>query len=433
MRLAARFSGGRQYQLKDFYLTALAASRKVFSSARRSIEHEFDLPGDFRKSHLRIRVSTPRMPRGAVYAFADHVRDEAGETTDTVLATCTGGFAISHDLGDTWHSVRLPEFARYSIVNARMLPTGTMLLQAVDPDRLVPLPDEVIHLIVTETTGKVLHRTQLQGARWHGPRAIDASGSTLMYAEYARNSVQGSPVPRKASRVFRSRDSGCSWEVVREDAGIRHFHFLQARPDSPGEWWLTSGDDDFESRIWKSTDDGDTWVDQTQRFDATIEKDGLALSRRIFRLTDLTWDGPNIVWGCDDPLFGAYENVAGKRIKRPGSRIFRGDPASGRAPDILGVCGAELRNIVELADAYLVFAQASPFAEKYPPRVFLLPKNKGPLLYLFDVGQYAPKNAAFTRSVASRSVRNGTFFTYCPPMQAFASANQILKWEVEFG
>jgi hypothetical protein len=37
MRHGAMLSGGRQYQLKDFYLTALAAGRRLFSATTRSI------------------------------------------------------------------------------------------------------------------------------------------------------------------------------------------------------------------------------------------------------------------------------------------------------------------------------------------------------------------------------------------------------------
>src|SRR4051794_37153007 len=150
-----------------------------------------------------------------------------------------------------------------------------------------------------------------------------------MYAEYTRNGSRMGRIPYKPSRVFRSRDFGQSWQLIREEPSIRHFHFLQVRPGSPGEWWLTSGDQDFESRIWKSVDDGDTWVDQTAKFGARVNLGTLRASRRLFRLTDLVWDGDDIIWGCDDPLFGAAEHANGKLTLLPGSRAFRGQSRYG--------------------------------------------------------------------------------------------------------
>jgi hypothetical protein len=306
------------------------------------------------------------------------------------------------------------------------------VLQAVEPDQAVLPPDEMVHLIVADLDGKVLHQSQLRGARWHGPRAIDISGDILMYAEYTRNGPRQGPTMRKSSRVFRSRDFGRSWEIVRDEAGVRHFHFLQARPDAMGEWWLASGDGEAESRIWKSVDDGNSWIDQTAAFGGRVTIGDLTLSRRLFRLTDLIWDDGNIVWGCDDALRSATRSDGPTQTAAPGSRVFRGTPASGEPPAILGVCGPEVRNMVQVEEHYFLLTQCSPFGDSIPPSVFLMPGSRAAPMRLFDIGQYSTKNAGFTLSRASRSARNGVFFTYCPARQVFNHPQEILKWEVEF-
>jgi hypothetical protein len=389
----------------------------------------------FGATSVRIRLSIPKMPRGAFYAFLDHDRDEHGNTTDRVLAGAVGAFAISDDLGETWRSVRVRGYGRFIITNARMLPTGEVLLQALDPEERVPPPDQVSHLLVCDLNGRVLSSTEIDGARWHGCRSVDVSGGTVMYAEYTPNRGGRKAGPHRASRVLRSRDFGRTWHVVHTEDNIRHFHFLQAKPGTPGEWWLTSGDDDPECHIWRSTDDGDTWVDQTAAFGERIVTDNLRLSRRMFRLTDLAWDGDDIIWGTDDRLTATTGRGRDRAVSKPGSRLFRGNLQSGIAPTDLGLCGPEVRNLIAIGDFYLVLTQVSTGAPDSAPQVWLMPKRtpaEGPTLqHLFDIERLEGGYAGFTFSRASRADRNGVFFTYRPPKQVFNASAQILRWEIE--
>jgi hypothetical protein len=427
-----QISDGRENQLRSLFLSAKTWSRYLLAwGTASSTTFERRLPEERGCNSIRIRVSLPAMPGTKVYAFADHVLDAEHRPTDRVLATCTGGFAISEDLGRNWRPVMLRDYAHLAFVNAKMLPSGEVLLQAIEPDQTVLPPDEMVHLIVADLGGKVLHQSRLRGARWHGPRAIDTSGDTLMYAEYTRNGPRRGPVPRRASRVFRSRNFGRSWEMVVEEAGVRHFHFLQARPNRIGKWWLASGDGEAESRIWKSVDDGDSWIDQTAAFGAKVKIGESTFSRRLFRLTDLMWDDENIVWGSDDALLSGTRTDNGIQTPAPGSRVFHGDPGSGRPPDILGTCGGAVRNMVQVAEHYLLLTQSSPLGDATPPGVFLMWDTRAAPLHLFDVGRYSAKDAGFTLSRASRGARNGVFFTYCPARQLFDLPHQILKWEVE--
>jgi hypothetical protein len=252
-----------------------------------------------------------------------------------------------------------------------------------------------------------------------------------MYAEYPRNrETKVSP-----SRVFRSRDRGRSWEAVFEQSAeqVRHFHFLQPRLGSPGEWWLTSGDAPHQSKIWVTHDDGDTWRDLTANSPLTL--DGTTYPRSLFRLTDLFWNGSEVIWGTDDVLPGLGTDA--------GARVFRSSISSTLVPQPVGRVRWAIRSLVEVGDFLFVLTQGSnqpdtPRAQNRPG-VFLMPKHpagSGPELHqLFDIDDYTGNPAAgrgFTYSRASRSALDGTFFTYRAPYQGLPLPHQILKWEVSF-
>jgi hypothetical protein len=414
------------------------AARRIQASAHNAFVREYAvaLPAGFDAERARVRLSVPPLPPGQAYSFSEHVSNSDGSASDRVIATGIGGFALSEDLGQSWSRVEVPGLERFPFAQSRALPGGEILFLVNDAER-PELKTDANLLVICRSDGTVLQRTSIDGPRWHGPRAIDVSGNTLMYAEYPENdaSTKDGSSPHRPSRIWRSRDFGRSWEVVREERHVRHFHFLQARPGKPGEWWLTSGDTDAESRIWKSTDDGDTWTDQTERFGATVEIGPEAYSRRIFRLTDLTWDGDAIIWGSDDVL--RHRPRTGQPPARIGSRLFRGNPATGAAPEILGWCGPEVRNLIAVGDHHVVTTQSSHHIENDAPRAYLLSGRSAPsgerLCHLFDVERPAQARTGFTYSRASRRAKDGVFFTFRGARDVFADApHRILEWRVRF-
>jgi hypothetical protein len=292
-------SWGAALKRRSSGLLTLAANRRATK------EYSVSLPHGFGAERAIIRLSIPRLPADRGYAFSEHVLTGGA---DRLIACGRGGFTISEDLGRTWRSVDLKPFAHLSFMLSRLLPGGEILLLAIDEEAGVLPPDQAIRLIIADANGIVLHSAQVNGARWHGPRSVDQAGSTLMYAEYTPNSARtASSERRKPSRVWRSDDFGRSWNMVFEQVGVRHFHFLQAKPGTTGEWWLASGDAGEESRIWRSTDDGGTWADLTERFGQFVEVGGIRFPRRLFRLTDLVWTDDGIIWGADDPLPDAID------------------------------------------------------------------------------------------------------------------------------
>ena len=391
------------------------------------------LPAGFGTKTAVFRLSVPRLPSDRVYSFSEHVLSDHA-VTDRVIACGRGGFALSEDLGRSWRSIDVTGHAHLTFMLSRCLPGGEILLLALNTEAGLSPPDQAIHLVIVDAKGSALHSQQIRGARWHGPRGIDLSHRTLMYAEYTPNEVQRSTgTRRKPSRVWRSRDFGRSWEIVFQQPDVRHFHFLQARPGVVGEWWLASGDAGSESRIWRSTDDGDRWTDLTERFGPTVEADGFRFPRRLFRLTDLAWDHDTIIWGTDDPLQDAVDCTIDKPV--PGARVFRFDPVRDEAPKVLGCCGPEIRNVVELEDHYVFITQSTRPFKQNPPQVLLSRKGASgtaALVPCFEIEQYSDRRSGFTYSRASRAAKDGIFFSYRGSEDVFPSGNRILKWQIEF-
>jgi hypothetical protein len=252
-----------------------------------------------------------------------------------------------------------------------------------------------------------------------------------MYAEYPFDSDDPSAQERFASRVFRSRDRGRSWEIVRSEGAIRHFHLLQARPGVPGEWWLTSGDEPQECHIWVSRDDGESWNSLTDGFGDSIAIGNVRFPRTLFRLTDLAWQGDDVIWGTDDCL-----RAAGKT--RRGARVLRSSCAPALAPVIAGQTPWEIRSLIDLGNSFVFLTQGKARPESAHdegPGVFLMLKERNApmeLVHLFDVDVYSALRTGFTYSRASRAAKDGTFFTFRANTDAFAFGHKILKWEVTF-
>lgn len=80
------------------------------------------------------------------------------------------------------------------------------------------------------------------------PLALCASPYGLFYGEY-RSNPERSPV-----RLFHSPD-GLNWEERDCFTGIRHIHGVFHDPFT-GSMWMTTGDSDAESAIWRSDDGG---------------------------------------------------------------------------------------------------------------------------------------------------------------------------------
>jgi len=390
--------------------------------------HVLPLPDGFGAATVTVTLDVPRLPAYPVLEFAEHVTGEDGHATGTVLATFRRGFALSGDLGETWKYVRIAGWRDHRVIHAKAIGNGEFLLQAVPP-RPYESQRRSVALLVVNEAGDVLAANRIEGSRWHGCRSVDCSGDTLMYAEYPYDSDDPFAKDRFESRVFRSRDRGRSWEIVRSDGAIRHYHLLQARPGVAGEWWLTSGDEPQQCRIWVSRDSGNSWECLTDAFGEFVAAGAERFRHTLFRLTDLAFRDGEIIWGTDDRL-----RAAGGL---PGARVVRSPCAPALRPEIAGRTPWEIRSLVDIGNAYVFLTQgcARPDSvQNEGPGVFLLPKAPDSrLTHLFDVDVHCAIRTGFTYSSASRAAKDGVFFTFRSNTDVFPFGHKILRWEVSMG
>lgn len=427
--------------LRKMKIRAVGARHKVQRSVasvsvpapKRERTYNVALPEGYPAREIAITISVPVLPPVPKYHFSHHAMDEDGTPTDTVITVTTGGIGISHDLGRTWRDVRPRGYDLRRFVHAMALGGNEYLVQVrtddEDPFRRIP-----VEILVIDENGTILATERNHGPGWHSCRAVAQRDGTLMYAEYPSNK-QADEVGWSPARVWRSRDRGRSWAMAYEqtDGAVRHFHYLQPRPGVPREWWLTSGDEPAQSKIWVTKDDGDTWSDITASLPAKMEFEGFRLARDIFRLTDIAWLGDEILWGTDDYFPGLKADS--------GSRVFRSPVSNPPAPRLIGRCKWPVRNVVDIGDFIVILVQGSnkPRATSDDRRggVFLAPKvpveGAPEMVHLFDLERYPVKEGGahgFTFSKASARPKDGTFFTFRASTDAFPGGHQILEWNV---
>ena len=402
-------------------------------------EYGIPLPKEWGGQVVRIKLSAPELaPLGRVVHFAHHYYDRSSESsTQKVLAVGDGVVCLSEDLGVSWRSWHLSDFDTARLWNGFCLENGSYLVQefGFDPRRpgweqfgagRILLLDPDMNLVSTAQPGR---------DRWHSPSAIDERDGVLMFAEYPENpSYDDDPAGRRASHVHRSLDGGLTWETVLrlEPGTVRHLHLLRSDPNVPGRWWLFSGDREYESRVWRSDDNGDTWTDLTESFGVP---DGVpALRPRTFRLTDIILDEDRMIWGTDD-ILGEIRNCdpALPLAERAGSRLYTASyPPDGIIEEI-GYLGQPARNILPLDSYLLVLTQSYHPTYWLRPSAYLARRDGGGVIKLIDVDRYRPGISGFTYSVASRKPYGGVFFSQRGYGDVFpAPGPLLLRWTVEF-
>jgi len=419
----------------DFVLRSNTCNKVMsrVTGGAQSRTYEIDLPPGYPASRVSVTLSLSSVKDIANLEFCEHVVDADGKATDIVLASTFNGFAISRDLGATWKPVTIKGYENFRVLHAKWLGHGEVFLQAV-PSREEAARARTITLLVVNENGDAAAAHEIQGCPWHGCRSVDMANGVLMFAEYPYEDEDTEADGRLRSHVYRSRDRGRSWEIANTARRVRHYHFLQARPGHPGEWWLTSGDEPEESNIWVSTDNGDEWRNVTRRFDMMVDIAGASYPRSLFRLTDLAWHGDEVIWGTDDDLRGT-------RGTEPGARVFRSDCTGGSLePSIVDRVTWPVRNVIDIGEFFIFTTQSGGGKLKGPdekkPGVFLMPKNPiadAPgLVHLFDIDTRPTGRTGFTYSRASRAAKDGTFFTFRASTDAFPYGHKVLRWDVRF-
>lgn len=212
--------------------------------------------------------------------------------------------AVSSDGGASWRSVgRIPRrsvkelaargqvlrrLARAGIRHAIPSPDGRAIVVVagrrcwrVGPLDL-PLPQDATGDTEDERRGvRVEPGAALVGSRPLCPPVIHHGA--IYYGEY-RSNPQRSPV-----HVWKSDDGGRTFQPAWRFRRARHVHGVFSDPFDPALLWVTTGDDDDESAIWR-TDDGF----------ATLER--VAWGSQQYRAVQLVPREQWIYFGSDTPL-----------------------------------------------------------------------------------------------------------------------------------
>lgn len=150
----------------------------------------------------------------------------------------------------------------------RLLTCNRLLTQGTRNDIriLLPLSNGNIliaakrKVLIFSPDGKILNTwTGFQGNKPGHQGACVTPDGTIFFAEYLLN-----PKRDHAIRLWRSKDNGMSWHVVKEFApgDIRHLHFIKWDRYEACLWLGTGdyGEGGCENRLYKSLDNGDTWT-----------------------------------------------------------------------------------------------------------------------------------------------------------------------------
>lgn len=400
---------------------------------------------------LSIPPSLPKDAKGSY--FAEHVYNRyLKSTTEHVILTGRSMIVESRDNGDTWDVIRLSSVEKRRLYNCFTMDNGHHIVQALpEKDDTYPSTHTDVKkatLFLFDEHWNLLSTDDQPTAQWHGRASIDQSGNTIMFAEYHYNPYKYIDPYKddekmwmplmEPNRVFRSRDGGKTWNVVFEAPRgfVRHLHTLQADPFLKGAWWLSSGDRSEESRVWRSDDDGDTWVDVTDTHpDIDLPKMYTTRKQAAFRYTDIIITKDQLIWGADDLLGDALESGPEfPQNLRAGSRIYSTPKSNPLKITELAYIGHPVRSIVDVGPAYIVITESNRQYYPLTPQVVALFKdNMTQPIEIARIDNFQNKKTAFSSSKASKSAVKGRFFSYRYPTDVFKDVRPcVLQWDIAF-
>lgn len=155
----------------------------------------------------------------------------------------------SGDGGATWYSLGHAPLSWPLGACARLRPVARAARWQVHHVRLLRE-----HTVLVAGFGQFFW-VNLQSGQWTSlgpwvgsrPLTICTVRTDVYYGEYGRNAGRG-PVS-----VYRSRDGGRSWETAWAFCDVRHVHGVYHDPFTD-DVWVTTGDDDRECGIWRTSD-----------------------------------------------------------------------------------------------------------------------------------------------------------------------------------
>ena len=221
---------------------------------------------------------------------------------DNILVRSQGRqIEVSEDSGEHFTAwCRLPERRRSCLLSLHRL--GRRLgrrnvkhLEKLGEQNWICIDRDAVWKLGSESKTP-LHQSVLHGSR---PLRIVARTGRVLYGEY-----RGNP-DRDPINLWESSDEGLSWKSVYQFKSIRHVHGVFEDPEDRSIW-VTSGDLDDESAIWRLDPD----LGHATRICGGSQQ---------FRVIDLVFHGDYIYFGTDAPDHGN----AIYRMSRTGEEIER--------------------------------------------------------------------------------------------------------------
>ena len=410
------------------------------ATRRRDDEIVQSVPVDsaFGFSRVVVRWTLPSAAKTG--RFGEHVWDELNqESTPTVIVVYSDGVAVSEDNGFEWRHVSLPDVKGLNVRSCFTTSRGTHLLHAIDE------PGENLVLLRFSGDWSLIDRQELARSSWHARGAIGERNGVIMFAEYpdnvnkyrlARGEELGpdDELPLSA-RVYRSTDDGETWNIAFEKGWdeIRHFHTLVPDPYEAGVWWLSSGDRKNECRVWRSADDGLSWQEATNPEPSVELGPAQHLAQACHRQTDVYITKDALFWGADDWLGGASGELEDLLGRRTGARFFVSPKGERLDPKLVGWAGNPVRTITDVGEALIATTEGKHPSRIGNPQVFLISKADYSLsTELFRSPNFRDNGSGFTYSRASRAARDGIFYSHRSEKDVFDRPGGILRWQVEF-
>ena len=355
---------------------------------------------------VHLTVESPRVKTNT--KFLEHVIDSKGNPTSMIIASQNDNLLVSHNNGDDWETIELGiEVDKCFTTN-----NDFHILYCKDDESIkVYSPDWRQLKVFTGISNP-----------WHGSWSIDqAPNGVLMWAEYTYSD--------SILRVHRSKMDGLEWEQVFQESGggidkpaegrIRHFHTCQKDPYQNGVWYLSSGDTEFQCRMWKTEDDGNNWEE------IEFNKDGISgfsdikqINPKLWRRTAEFIDRDHIFYPTDDHLFNS------------GSKLVLLDKRALGSPRIIGDLGNnEMRNFVYVEDGWNLAISES---KNDRDSIFLsLCHSTHGAIQLSSIPNEKSLKSNVCNSISSLKSLNGKFWSFHDGI-AIRNRPKILRWKIEF-
>jgi len=328
--------------------------------------------------------------------------------------------AFSKDKGKSWYKEKVLD--NYKIYQIYKISNGNYLVGTIGKDNLS-------YVFLLDNNLNILAKNQLGNMCWHSQNAIDENNEVLMFAEY-QNFEKNASLPKEVC-IYRSKDKGFTWEKVfslSHPKEIRHWHTLKNDPFHKNIWIATSGDTSYQSRWFKSEDNGESWIEITDKnyfLEEFPEK-----SQSSHRTTTFCIKKDSYYYATDDLMGSVKEYFLGFKGKRKSSsKFYKASKTNPTSLKKLSNLGIHARCMIDVGKGYIFMTEGKYVS--FNSQVFYVSKKKLDKVYfLFNI--YANRRHSGCGSMNSKLLKDNIFYTYTANKTFQYSKYQTLKWQIKY-